>query len=847
MKGLSFGKKTAVATPAGNGASAAQGTALWLYFLPGIVVSMLLVVVLVFLTLQLLGGARDDLNQREAKLVADTLAERIDGVLDARLGQLQLLSKGEDVQQALQSGDAQTIQSVAEAAGKRLPDVLQLRLFPIDVLKDLKPDPSGDAPLGYAGVDMVRRALTGEPSAAEIHQITAGTPYLAMVLPVRRSDAVIGAVFAAWPVSLLTRVTAAAPEFAGEFQLLQGDMSGYVIASSGSSEPFRTSEGSRDVNGSIWQLVYRSKPGDTGGDFSLLMGITLGGLIALLLALFLQVRLFSRDLRLDMATLVNLGEGIRNGKAGANPAARVAVSRDAILLLSEYARNSQTQRKSAKGASAASAPGHDAEPFQSPGLATDGILVEQEEESAPQDLPSHVEIDASIFRAYDVRGVVGKSLNADVALVLGRAFAEEALKQNAPEVCVAHDARLSSPELYQSFCDGLVAQGMQVVQLGQAPVALPYYYMHTHPNCAAVMVTGSHNPPDYNGFKLYINAVALQGDQLHALYQSASRGDFAQVQKGNLQQRDLGAEYLQVVSEQTQVGRPLKVVVDGGNGAAGELACDLLQAIGCDVVPLFCEPDGSFPNHHPDPNERDNLTALQLEVQAQEADLGIAFDGDGDRLGMIDNAGNYVWPEHLLMVLSSDILQRHPGTDVVFDVKSSRNLAAHVLANGGRPIMARSGHTRMKEKMRETGALLGGEFAGHFFIKERWYGSDDAIYAAARLLEALSSDPRPLDQVVGELPSSPATPEYHMPVPEDEVQPLMQRINASADFADARLVTLDGLRVEFTHGWGLVRASNTTPSLTFRFEADSDAVLQEIQQKFRDLINQVLPTAQLPF
>jgi phosphomannomutase/phosphoglucomutase len=326
-----------------------------------------------------------------------------------------------------------------------------------------------------------------------------------------------------------------------------------------------------------------------------------------------------------------------------------------------------------------------------------------------------------------------------------------------------------------------------------------------------------------------------------------NRGDFSAVANGRAERRDLRPAYLQTVAEQIQLTKPLKLVVDGGNGVAGELACELFTSLGCEVVPLFCEPDGRFPNHHPDPSQLENLSALQLEVQAQEADLGIAFDGDGDRLGIIDNAGNYVWPEHLLMLLATDILQRHPGTDVVFDVKSSRHIAAYVLSNGGRPIMSRSGHTRMKEKMRESGALLGGEFSGHLFIKERWYGSDDAIYAAARLLEVFTIDSRPLDQQLAELPSSPATPEYLMAVEEGEVQALMQQIMASADFGDARLVTLDGLRVEFPQGWGLVRASNTMPSLTFRFEADNDAALADVQQKFRDLVTGVQPAARLPF
>jgi len=835
MKGLSLGKKKDAATVGGGspGGAKAPGTPLWTYFLPGPVVAVLVILALGLMTLQLTGQARDEVNARNAKVVAEAVSARYVGVLEGRAGQLSLLAQNERVQKVLSAPDPQGLREAAEQVAALLPEVIQLRLYSVDQFNEIKPDPQGAAPMGYAGVDMVHRALKGAVPPAEVHQITVGAPYLAMAVPVRANGKESGALFAAWSVDLLTQVMAEAPRFEGDLQLVQGGSGGHVVASSGPLELLVSSDGTVGVDGSILQLVYSYLPGGSG-DFALLGGLAAGGLLALGLALFLQIRMLGRDMRQDMATVVNLGESIASGKLGAEQGARVAATRDAILLLREYAFNARKQnRLQGEGAGqAAVAEAAQAAPSLSPAA------------RAPAE---NVEVASSICRAYDVRGVVGETLGADVAYVLAQAFAEEAIKNSIEQVCVAHDARLSSPELYQAFSDGLVAQGMNVVQLGQAPVALPYFYMHTTPDSAAVVVTGSHNPPEYNGFKFYLDGMPLHGEALQALCGRAGRGGFVAGAKGRVEQRDMHEAYLNAVAEQTQIGRGLKVVVDGGNGVAGQLACDLLMALGCQVVPLFCEPDGSFPNHHPDPNQRDNLSALELEVQAQEADLGIAFDGDGDRLGVIDNSGGYVWPEHLLMLLAADILQRHPGTDVVFDVKSSRNLASYVLANGGRPIMGSSGHSRMKEKMRETGALLGGEFSGHFFIKERWYGSDDAVYAAARLLEVFAMDPRPLDQVVNELPRSPATPEFQMPIEEGEAELLMKRLLADADFGDARLVTLDGLRVEFTNGWGLVRASNTTPALTFRFEADSEGALEEIEQKFRDLMTQVLPTAQLPF
>ena len=291
----------------------------------------------------------------------------------------------------------------------------------------------------------------------------------------------------------------------------------------------------------------------------------------------------------------------------------------------------------------------------------------------------------------------------------------------------------------------------------------------------------------------------------------------------------------------------MRVVVDGGNGAAGELAVEVLENLGCEVIPLYCEPDGRFPHHHPDPGRPENLEDLQREVVARAADIGLAFDGDGDRIGVVDGQGVPVRPEHLLMKLAADILQRNPGSDVVYDVKSSRHLAGFILAQGGRPVMWRSGHTRMKEKMRETGALVGGEYAGHFYIRERWSGSDDAVYVAARLLEVFADDGRPVQAQVEELPHGVDTPEYQLPLAEGESARLMQAIVAQASFPEARLVDLDGLRVEFPDAWGLVRASNTLPSLTFRFEADTPEALEQVMQRFRDLLGQVAPGKTLPF
>lgn len=818
----------------------AAGRPLWMYFLPGVIIAVLVLGLVILTATQLSGRALQQANDVSARGAMLSMAGQLSAVVDARREQLRMLALLPQVVAALDAGKQADVQRAATAALKSSPDALQLRLFPAG--RDPAPDAGGVAPFGYAGVDMVKRALRGKFGPAEVHQLATGSPYLALALPVRQANVVRGVLFGAWPLKPIRQIATAIPAFSGEFQLLQGNS--VVLAGSGPTDPLQLPDGNEPVTGTIWSLAYKLRPvtGDTGSWVVLL--VAGGGLAVWLLVLLLQYRVLGGDLRQDMASLVYLGEEILKRKGASARTARMAATRDAILLLTDYARQGRVSGLSDAAAVQEAPPQPPPEPKPEsvpkqpvrplPNLAP-AVLVEE--------LP---EVPEQIFRAYDVRGVVDRDIVPQTAFALARAFAAVALEQGIKQVWVAHDARLSSPELYQAFCNGLVDQGMTVCELGLGPVALLYYAMHTQRPSAAAMITGSHNPPEYNGFKLYLDAQSLHGPALLALRKRIMRGGF-ESSKGQRKQHDLKPDYLAEVTGEVQLARPLRVVVDGGNGAAGELACELLRYLGCEVEALFCEPDGSFPNHHPDPGQPDNLAALVLEVQAQQADLGIAFDGDGDRLGVVDEAGNIVRPEHLVMLLAGDILLRHPGADVVYDVKSSRHLAAYILSNGGRPVMWCAGHARIKEKMRDTGALLGGEYSGHYFIKERWYGSDDALYVAARLVEVIGADPRPLSEILAELPVSPATPEYQLLLEEGEAAPLMQAIESKAGFADAQIIDIDGLRVEFNHGWGLVRPSNTVPSLTFRFEADSTMELEQIQQQFRDLIKQVLPDRQLPF
>jgi len=833
---------------------ATGGRALLVYFLPMVVVALLLMLALAFLAQQAIQGAYRESAATTAKSVAEALARQLQGDVEARLALTRLVLADGRVAAALAGRDAQRLQQLSVALQRQLPGALQVRILARDLNE---PDPGGAAPMGYAGLDMLRSTVqSSRPSKAEVHQIKSGAPYLALAQPISADGETIGALFVAWDLRPLAAVVADAPAFPGGLELVQGGSDGFVVA--GGSGRLDGVAGTVDVPSSIWQVRYAGEPRSGGfADLGLAMALVGGGVIALLLIAILQWRSLARDLRTDMGVVVTLAEAIlQRASPPGQQQPHVSSTADAIALLSQYAREARDGGPPAGAAPAAASGAAPIPASEPPERSTHGLDVE-ELDTDPAELlarggfaghsaAAQMEIPESLFRAYDIRGVVGEALTTAMAERLGQALGTLVQEQGGRQVAVAHDARVSSPSLVEALTQGLTGSGCDVLDIGQAPTPLLYFALHTQPVQAGVMVTGSHNPTAYNGFKIVVGERVLDGAELLQLRERMQEGVFNHG-SGQVERIDLFGDYIDAVNREVQLARPLKVVVDAGNGVAGEMAIGVLESLGCEVVPLFCEPDGSFPNHHPDPGQPDNLSALMLEVQAQTADIGVAFDGDGDRLGVVDNAGRLIWPDRVLMLLASDILGRHPGVDILYDVKSSRHLASFVLSHGGRPIMWQSGHSRMRSKMQETGALLGGEFSGHLFIKERWYGFDDAIYATARVLEILALDSRSADALFAEIPDSPATPEYQMVLEEGQSADLMRALDAHKVFDDARLVELDGLRVEFADGWGLIRPSNTTPALTFRFEADSEGALEQIKSRFRELLRRAAPDMQAPF
>lgn len=461
---------------------------------------------------------------------------------------------------------------------------------------------------------------------------------------------------------------------------------------------------------------------------------------------------------------------------------------------------------------------------------------------------SQDQLDPSIFRAYDIRGIVDQSLTCALAHHLGRAFAAEAKHQQVNHLVVAGDGRLSSPQLKEALIQGLLAGGMDVQDIGFVPTPVLYFAAHQHSSQSGIMVTGSHNPANYNGFKMMLAGNTLAQEEIQSLKQRIQRQDYgdAAQQPGQCHQLDISTRYRKRIRDDIRLQRPLKVVVDCGNGIAGNIAPALLAQLGCDVIPLYCEVDGHFPNHHPDPGKLENLRDCIAAVRAEQADLGLAFDGDGDRVGVVDETGQIIVPDRLLMLFAEDILTRNPGSEVIYDVKCSRWLHQVIEQAGGKACMWKTGHSLIKRRMKASGALLAGEMSGHIFFKERWFGFDDGLYSAARLLEILSQGPASLSELFARYPTSLSTPEINIAVDEARKFDLISALQAHP-FPDANVSLIDGLRVDYPDGWGLIRASNTTPMLVLRFEADNQAALQHICTTLRAALQTVAPDLSLPF
>lgn len=735
------------------------------------------------------------------KALEEARDQAVQGLQQAASGQLQQLQqqlKNERLQQALQAGDAS---AAALALRESWSGVERVEVLGAD-LAAAYADP---ATFGYARLALLEQALGEDRPSLRVVRDGGGNR-LGLAAPVQLGSLGAAVVYVRQPLLRLTapldQIRAPASGFLG---LRQGT---HDLVTQGDSGLAQIAEAqARPIAGTPLRLaaaVPNVEPGPLG------LGALASGIVALLLAFIAVLLLVGRD---------------RLPKRLPLPRRTSAVEVD----------EGPTLRESLQMA-----------PPQAAEAAADTTVA------PPPPVPAEA-LAAGIFRAYDIRGVVGSELTAKTAALIGQAIGTAALEQGLREVVIGRDGRLSGPELAAGLAEGLRRAGCAVIDIGLAPTPVVYYAAFHLRTGTCVAVTGSHNPPEYNGFKVVIGGETLAGDAITGLYQRIVEGRLVQAaEPGDYQQRDVGADYIQRIADDVQLDRPLKVVADAGNGVAGALAPQLLEAIGAEVIPLYCDVDGTFPNHHPDPSEPDNLQDLVQTVKRFGADLGVAFDGDGDRLGVVTGEGRIIYADRLLMLFAADVLMRNPGAMVIYDVKCTGKLSDHVLRNGGSPLMWKTGHSLMKAKMRETDAELAGEMSGHFFFKERWFGFDDGLYAAARLLEILAQREETPDEVLSGLPEMVATPELKVPVSEGTPHALVAMLVAAAQSPDnpyvgGRLSTIDGLRVDFPDGWGLVRASNTTPVLVLRFEGDDEAALERIQALFRSQLQPIVGDTPLGF
>ncbi|MCH8542345.1 MAG: phosphomannomutase/phosphoglucomutase [Alcanivorax sp.] len=759
-------------------------------------------------------------TQRNEAL-ADTLLLQPAALINQQMAlseaQLAALVTSHTVRQALASGDPET---TALRLSQQLPNTR------ITLVPDQNAQIIGT--LSFSARDMVTQAranpappmvlLPGTPLrllAARVAEDSNGTA-LGIVLMEQSFDTL---------ASQLRRMTLNG----GGIEIRQ-DGNSTVLMSIG--QPAGDTLATRRASGEL-TLTYRGQPAPINTSRPLFLIVAGTALILLLAAIVMIVRDIGHRITRDAGLLSVPGSPRFTFSALAD--ARAALDKRAASQTSTAARNGDNRRPAAA-----------VDAFMDILVEEDtGLLIE--DGSAEAAAPPRPQVPEEIFREYDIRGIVGKTLNAEIMTLIGRAIGSEAGEAGQQTLLVARDGRTSSDELTEALTRGLLASGRDVIDIGAVPTPVLYYGTAVMDVQSGVVVTGSHNPSTYNGVKIVIAGETLCGERIRQLYQRITEDRFSEGQ-GRADQRDIRERYQHALTEDIALARPLKVVIDCGNGITGTIAPQLFRSLGCEVLPLFAEVDGHFPNHHPDPSRPENLHALIQAVKQHQADIGIAFDGDGDRLGIVTPKGEIIWPDRLLMLFARDLLSRSPGADILFDVKCSRELAKLISRMGGRPLMCKSGHALMKARLRETGAPLAGEMSGHMFFADRWHGFDDALYAAARLLEILALESNSADVLFDRLTTGVTTPELLIPASEQSKFALVERLIArQAAFNDGSISTLDGLRVDFEDGWGLVRASNTTPALTARFEGRDKAALQRIVALFRTELQSIEPKLKLPF
>ncbi len=833
----------------------------WVYQ-PALVVLVFLVLAYTLVEFIFIQGVEQQQKDETKTILVSSVAQNFDSYISSRELALKSLSNIPITKNLMSEGDAEDLKNILSAV---FVDLNQLYIVPFADLSRVGDRHPG---LSFAGVDLIRRAASGKVTKTEAF-FTDNIWLFQMAVPVKSdSGEIFGALMATFNLSAIK------PLLNLSNSLPKGRLS--LVSNNGIRDKVVISKGEGDQEQAIsiptaiaqWKISYAPAVLEEIDRIPVL-GVFSAVAVLLATIIFVLCRMKMSVVRSDLLLAT---AHLKRVLSGEGKKAKPFVFGEVHTMVSALAKNikdlnKELESKAKKINEVKANEEHksdddsDAPIFDDDLLDLD-VLSENDSEHDPLELDANLDggedmvteverldldVPQSIFRAYDIRGVVDDTLNEGVVELIGKAIATEALAQGQKALCVGYDGRLSSVAYCEALTRGIISTGIDAIIVGQVPTPVLYFSTHHFDTGSGVMITGSHNPSNYNGFKMMIGGNTLSGDDIQKIYNRILLQDFAQGQ-GARSDQNIDREYLDTILNDIAVAAPLKVVLDAGNGVAGGIAPALIEELGCEVIPLFCEVDGNFPNHHPDPGKPENLQDLIAAVKEHDADIGLAFDGDGDRLGVVTNEGKIIWPDRLLMLFAKDVVSRNPGADIIYDVKCSRRLNGLISSYGGRPVMWKTGHSLIKAKMKETGALLAGEMSGHMFFKERWFGFDDGLYSAARLLEILGVEDQSSNEVFASFPEDISTPEINVTVTDDSKFSIIEKLCLlKGQFEGGNVTTIDGLRVDYPNGWGLCRASNTTPVLVLRFEADDEASLQEIKDKFITQLRSIDPELDLDF
>ncbi len=791
---------------------------------------------------------KEDLAAKDA--AARGIATSVQQNLQPLKSTLSALAKDVQTIQFFQQGaDAAALSAIAAEKESLFDHALKLRyLNPGSYSQSDSEVP----PLSYASLDMLNKAETTSQINTEVHLFGAINQHVVMIeRVVNNAFELIGLLHLSLNVSLLRDLVNSTELVDGYAELTQRAAGKtLVLAKVGDESQRQGAATTVSVNDTRWIIAYWSGSGPIMSEDGTVSSSSMPIILVVLVLLIIGASVYFLVIKKGPSSSKEEGDLITyEGAVRAIAEGSHAGVEQLIPHLPKADRITANLKPLSQGINTDDATMIAVPPSEPETTASEAanqadtldITAEPEQESTPSE-PEQPQIAPVIFRAYDIRGVVGETLTESAVYEIARAIGTMAHERGQQGIVVARDGRDSSPELCEALIKGLTSTGRDVIDIGMVPTPVLYFATHHLETGSGVMITGSHNAAEYNGLKIMLAGNTLSGDDIKDIQNRTISGEHA-VGQGDVRHADISADYVRRITEDIPValGSSLKIVVDCGNGVAGTLAPQLLNAIGHDVVEIYCDIDGKFPNHHPDPSQPENLKDLVDKVKAEGADVGFAFDGDGDRLGLVDGEGNIIWPDRQLMLLAKDVLSRNQGANIIFDVKCSRYLKSIIETNGGVPLMWKTGHSFIKNKMKEVDAPLAGELSGHIFFKERWYGFDDALYTAARFIEIFTNAKETPTELFAELPEGVSTPELRMPLSEDQHAGFMEELVDKMDVSGAEVSDLDGLRIEYSDGWGLARPSNTSPNIILRFEGENEAALERIKSEFRAAIQLIIP------